>query len=233
MRLFVREKADASGYRTLKVYTPPDVCNAVVTFDLPQIVGDCGKVSVSCDHLSGETFPYETTTVTCQTSDAAATCSFDVIVIDKTDREIVCPANISVESTVPVSVAFDDPVLVGPCPHGWYCSATSGDVFDVGATRVVCGSTGVAYGPLLCLFYVTVAGPVATPETAVSATEAPVVAPATEAPVTGPVTSLPNTGDGPNTTDSSWIAPVVIAGAGAAVLGRFGLRKRSDSPGED
>ncbi len=58
------------------VETPEGTDSAVVTYDAPQTAGDCGVVA--CTPSSGSSFAVGTTTVTCSSAGATASCSFTV-----------------------------------------------------------------------------------------------------------------------------------------------------------
>ena len=65
--------------------TDPGECTAVVTFDNPTAIDDCGPVEIGCDHASGEAFPKGVTVVTCTATDTNSQtdmCSFNVTVED-------------------------------------------------------------------------------------------------------------------------------------------------------
>ncbi|BAX80686.1 hypothetical protein ALGA_2359 [Labilibaculum antarcticum] len=70
-------------------------CSAQATWDTPSAIDNCGTVTLSSDHNSGDDFPVGTTKVTYTATDGAneLTSSFNVIVTDDEDPTITCPGN--------------------------------------------------------------------------------------------------------------------------------------------
>lgn len=112
---------------------------AVVTFVATAVDG----TPVSCTPASGTTFAIDTTPVVCSASNAAGSTSgtFDVTVYDRTSPVLTLPGDITVNTTEPAGVAvsfvatahdfIDGDVLVG-------CTPSSGSVFPIGVTTVLC-----------------------------------------------------------------------------------------------
>ncbi|MCB0486098.1 MAG: HYR domain-containing protein, partial [Flavobacteriaceae bacterium] len=71
----------------ISVPTDSGVCNAVVTWTAPTATANCGTVTLTSSHNSGDTFPVGTTTIiyTATAQDGTTnTCSFDVTVQEPT-----------------------------------------------------------------------------------------------------------------------------------------------------
>ncbi len=133
--------------------------SAVVSYDLPTATDNInGAVAVSCAPASGSVFALGTTPVVCSASDAAGnqgTNSFDVIV---TQEVVVPPA----DTTAPViathadvtgtttegsaAVSYDLPTAFDE--HDGVvavsCTPTSGSVFSLGTTTVLCSAADSA-----------------------------------------------------------------------------------------
>ncbi len=226
-----------------------ETCLAVGVPYPPNLIGDCGEQSYTCDPSDLSTFPVgQTTTVTCTIDGTDTSCTVDVYVGNYTQATLTCPADISIPADAATAVTFDDPVVGQECPPvttevGYSCDHASGDVFELGTTTVTC-STIVPTGKenpfsASCTFNVTLAPapPTATPTetpvepdpTEIPATEIPETVAPTTVPVdptaTSPVTELPNTGAGSSGSGMSRLLPVAMVGAGAAALARLGLRK--------
>jgi hypothetical protein len=76
-------------------------CNQVVNWMPPTASDNCPGVSLSTNHISGETFNVGTTVVTYTATDhtgLVTTCSFNVTVVDNQLPVITCPASISVSN---------------------------------------------------------------------------------------------------------------------------------------
>jgi fibronectin type 3 domain-containing protein len=122
---------------------------AVVTYSASASDLVSGSVTVNCDHASGSTFPFGTTTVTCSAKDAAnntATGSFRVTVGDSAGPTFSnVPASITVEASGPSGsrVNYTPPTasdnVDGPTPVD--CSPASGSLFPLGTTTVHCSAT--------------------------------------------------------------------------------------------
>jgi hypothetical protein len=91
------------------------VCGAVVNYTTPSAGG---SATVTCDHLSGSTFPVGTTLVTCSSS-AGPGCSFNVTVNDTQNPTITAPAGFTVgtdsNSCVATGVSLGTPVTGDNC----------------------------------------------------------------------------------------------------------------------
>ena len=120
-----------------------------------------GSLSPSCP-LSGAAFDLGVTSVTCSASDSTgntASCNSQVTVLDRTDPQIVCPADIVVEPASPQGTAVDftaqgsdvcDPAPLIECPG-------SGDIFAVGTTTTAnCSITDQSANQAQCSFNVKV-----------------------------------------------------------------------------
>jgi len=108
-----------------------------------------GAVGVTCDHASGDTFPFGTTTVTCSAVDAAGnptSGSFDITVSDTSAPTLNgMPADISVTTGNPAgaTVAYSLPTAsdAGDPNPSVGCDPAPGSLFEVGPTTVTCTAT--------------------------------------------------------------------------------------------
>ena len=87
----------------ISVNNAPGLCSAVVTWSEPVPTDNCGILSVSSNHHSGDSFPVGTTTVTYTVTDIHSNvehCTFDVTVTDTEKPVITCPAPISINNAL-------------------------------------------------------------------------------------------------------------------------------------
>jgi glucose/arabinose dehydrogenase len=124
-----------------------------VTFNSPQMTGNCGVASFTI--ASGSTFPIGTTTVTATSAIGNGRCSFNVTVKPKPICTLSCPPDITVEDVDGNGseiVNFSLPDATVDCSAIAY-SISSGSAFPVGTTTVTATS---AIGEGRCSFTVTV-----------------------------------------------------------------------------
>jgi len=148
----------------LVVSTDPATCEAVVDFDPPQILDNCGAMVTAQSHNSGDIFPLGTTTVSFEVTDAAgnmSACTFDITVEDNEAPSIVCPADIVINTnpgTCTAQATWDDPVTDDNCPGNLTLDSDyiSGNTFDLGTTTVTYTVTDAAGNSTTCDFTVTV-----------------------------------------------------------------------------
>ena len=138
---------------------------AIATWDAPT-ASDLvdGPVDVSCDAVSGDTFPLGETTVTVSATDAngnTATDSFTVTVVDTTAPVISdVPKDMTLEATSAdgAIATWDAPtasdLVDGPVDVS--CDANSGDTFPLGETTVTVSATDAAGNTATKDFTVTV-----------------------------------------------------------------------------
>jgi HYR domain len=108
-----------------------------------------GSDPVTCDHNSGDGFPFGTTKVTCSATDAhgnKSSASFTVTVQDTTPPTIVgTPSDITTEATGPSGavVTYTSPTASDSVDGsvGVSCSPSSGSTFALGTTQVTCSAT--------------------------------------------------------------------------------------------
>ena len=126
-------------------------CEAVVTWSMPNATDNCGPITLTSTHSSGDTFQLGITVVTITATDACgnvSTCSFEVIVKDEcctTPPIIDCPADFvacpgtSTDPTIsgiataskggtyceaPIVSYSDDTLSTGPCPGQYLIART-------------------------------------------------------------------------------------------------------------
>jgi hypothetical protein len=123
-----------------------------------------GDVPVSCDHASGDTFAFGTTTVTCSAVDAAGnptSGSFDVTVSDTLAPTLSgMPANFSVTTSDPagatVSYTLPSASDAGDSNPSVACDRAPGSHFPVGPRTVTCTATDATGHAASDTFVVTV-----------------------------------------------------------------------------
>eukprot|EP01029_Cantina_marsupialis_P005840 TRINITY_DN1632_c0_g5_i1.p3 TRINITY_DN1632_c0_g5~~TRINITY_DN1632_c0_g5_i1.p3 ORF type:complete len:819 (+),score=138.72 TRINITY_DN1632_c0_g5_i1:3540-5996(+) len=133
-------------------------CGAQVSWDAPAAVDNCGTVTLSSNHNSGDEFPVGTTTVTYTATDGTnpTTSSFDVIVTDDQAPVISgCPTNITV-GACSNTVNWTAPTATDNCSVTLTSTHNSGDVFNVGTTTVVYTATDASGNKANCSFDVIV-----------------------------------------------------------------------------
>ena len=137
-------------------------CSATATYTPPTAMDNCGPAPVVCAPASGSTFLVGTTTVTCTATDSSnrtASCSFTVTIQDTEAPTIMCPANQTVSSNVPVVVNYPAPTANDNCGAPTVnCVPASGTTFAVGTTTVTCtaSDTSAQSADATCTFTVNV-----------------------------------------------------------------------------
>lgn len=141
-------------------------CDQVATWVAPTATDNCGTVTVSSDHNSGDVFPVETTVVTYTFTDAHAntsTCSFNVTVIDNTAPVVSgCPGIITVvtgagRTSCDQVATWFAPTAIDNCGTVTVTSNhNSGEVFPVGTTAVTYTFTDGHSNTSTCSFNVTI-----------------------------------------------------------------------------
>jgi hypothetical protein len=125
------------------------------------------NANVVCAAASGTSFPVGTSTVTCTATDACmnnTSCTFSVTVVDNQPPAIVCPTNITVNSTPPncsAVVTYTAPIGTDNCgsPVTTKTDMTglsSGSTFPVGTTVLQYTVTDAAMLTSACTFAVIV-----------------------------------------------------------------------------
>ena len=123
-----------------------------------------GDVAATCDHVSGDTFAFGTTTVICSAVDKAGnptSGSFDVTVRDTSAPTLSdMPADISVTTGNPAgaAVSYTLPTAsdAGDPNPSVRCDPAPGSFFGAGATTVTCTATDAAGHTASATFAVTV-----------------------------------------------------------------------------
>lgn len=140
-------------------FTGPNeaACGTRVTYPDPQIIGTCG--TVNCTPPTGSFFPVGSTQVTCTTG-FGPSCSFNVIVQDRTRPKITCPDNVTASAGAGQSSAvvnYPAPTVTDNCPGATVsCSPPSGSIFPLGTSTVDCIARDDAINEAACFFTVTV-----------------------------------------------------------------------------
>ncbi len=150
---------------------------AAVTFTTSATDLVDGSRPVTCDHLSGSTFPLGSTTVQCTATDThnnTAHGSFTVLVRDTTPPTLTLPSDITAEATGPTGAAVTFSVSATDLVDGSRpvtCDHLSGSTFPLGSTTVQCTATdthnNTAHGSFTVIVQDT------TPPTIVSITASP------------------------------------------------------------
>ncbi len=151
----------------LIVNAGPGDCEAVVNFTTPTATDSCSSVTITqtAGPISGSTFPAGSTTVEFTAEDESgntALCSFNIIVVDDSDPEITCPADIIVSNDPAVcgaTVIYDPPTTSDNCgvqSVNLIAGLPSGDVFPVGSTTVTFEVEDISGNTAQCSFDVTV-----------------------------------------------------------------------------
>ncbi len=137
-------------------------CTAIATWSEPKIE-DCSSVVVDRSHSSGDTFPIGTTEVTYTVTDQdenVSTCTFNVIVEDKTPPVFTgCPGELIVkaDASCNASVSWNEPSASDNCDIATVTSSHHpGDIFPKGVTEVVYTATDIYGNVSYCKFNVSV-----------------------------------------------------------------------------
>ncbi len=150
---------------------PPDIsvalgatsCTTTVNWTVPTAVDNCGTVTLTGTHNSGDIFLLGTTPVTYTATDDygnTSTCSFDVVVNDNTNPVIAgCPPNITVsaDASCKAIVNWTAPTASDNCSISSFTSThTSGFLFSLGTTPVTYTATDGSGRTSTCTFNVIV-----------------------------------------------------------------------------
>jgi gliding motility-associated-like protein len=137
-------------------------CEAAVTWRLP-LTTDCSAVNLVGTHSSGDVFAIGTTTVMYTATDARgniSTCSFDVIVEDKTTPVFQnCPVEVKVdaEQGCEAKATWTEPSVIDNCGTVTVTSShASGTVFPAGTTTVTYKAVDQHGNESVCEFNVIV-----------------------------------------------------------------------------
>jgi hypothetical protein len=124
-----------------------------------------GEASVSCSPASGTTFPFGSTAVKCTatgTSGNTASAPFTVTVVDTTPPTITVPADITTQATSLSGATVTYQASASDIVDGTVattCSPTSGSIFKIGMTTVICTATDKAGNTASASFKVNVINP--------------------------------------------------------------------------
>jgi len=143
------------------VSTTPGTCTGIATWMIPPPTSDnCDVIEISSTAEPGDVFPIGTTTVTYTVTDAggvAATCSFEVTVVDNEPPMITCPPDIT--ATTDCNEAVVNWIIPSSdvcTPTTVMCTSNPGDTFPLGDTPVTCTAMDAAGNSVDCTFTVTV-----------------------------------------------------------------------------
>jgi large repetitive protein len=137
----------------------PGSGSTTVSYTTPTPADNCPSPVISCNPVSGASYPVGTTTVICTTTDAAgntSSCAFTVQV--RQLCAITCPANIT-QANDPnqcgAVITYVNPTTLGGCGT-ISCLPASSAAFPKGTTTVTCTTTDVRGNNVSCTFTVTV-----------------------------------------------------------------------------
>lgn len=157
--------------RPPQVSTPGDLtaeatsgAGAAVPFAATALDSDGAAAPVTCDHLSGTTFPVGATTVTCRATGGngvAGEGRFTITVRDTAPPVIAPHADVDIVRGGPTRVDYAAPgasdAVDGPVPVS--CLPATGTTFPLGATPVTCRATDAAGNVATARFTVRVTAP--------------------------------------------------------------------------
>jgi len=121
-----------------------------------------GSLVPVCNPSSGSTFPFGTTTVSCNATDSSlntGTNTFTITIQDTTPPVITVPANIIAEATSPSGVTVTYTATAADAVDGSLvpiCTSSSGSVFPFGTTVVACNATDSSNNTATNSFNITV-----------------------------------------------------------------------------
>jgi gliding motility-associated-like protein len=103
--------------------TDPGSCEAIVNFDAPIATDDCSDVTVTQTGgpVSGSSFPIGSTAVEFTAEDASGNttiCTFNIVVTDQVDPEIICPEDITADNDPGLcgaTITYDLPTGTDDC----------------------------------------------------------------------------------------------------------------------
>ncbi|HYF68906.1 MAG TPA: HYR domain-containing protein [Ohtaekwangia sp.] len=152
-----------SGCPANIITTTNATCQAVVNWAEPTATDNCATVTLTRSHAPGAVFNKGTTPVTYTATDASgnvSTCTFNVIVEDKTAPVITaCPSDITVSANAlcKASVTWTPPTATDNCTTVTLTSThNSGHQFSVGTTVVSYTATDAVGNKSTCTFNVVV-----------------------------------------------------------------------------
>ncbi|MEG4235765.1 HYR domain-containing protein [Microcoleus sp. Pol11C3] len=127
---------------TININTTPGQCTGVALWNPPTASDNCVGVTMTGTHVSGQTFPIGTTTVTYTATDASGlstSCSFNVVVTDKQLPSITCAANVTVNNITnecKAVVSLTAPVTGDNCGVASVTNNHPSNEYPVGTTVV-------------------------------------------------------------------------------------------------
>ncbi|HYC86744.1 MAG TPA: HYR domain-containing protein [Chryseosolibacter sp.] len=138
-----------------------DACSATVSWDPPTASDNCG-MTLTSNYQPGDSFPVGKTTVKYDATDEAgntASCSFDVVVRDKTTPQIIgCPQSVTAEAdaTCAARVSWTVPSTQDNCEVTLTSDYKPGDEFPIGVTKVTYTATDKGGNTATCSFDIKV-----------------------------------------------------------------------------
>ena len=191
----------------LSVSNDTGQCSAVVNWTAPTASDNCGVVSFTSTHNSGDVFPVGTTTVTYTAVDAAgnsSACTFQVTVKDTELPAIsACPSDITAGNDTGIcgaNIAWTVPAFTDNCGAPVVTASHTPGIFPIGTTTVTYTATDASGNVTSCSFTVTV-----------NDTEAPAVAGC-------PADITVNNNFNVCGASVTWTAPVFTDNCGAPVV---------------
>lgn len=150
----------------ITVNTDVGICGATVAYGIPVGEDNCAAITTLTAGLtSGSLFPVGSTTNTYEVEDGvglAATCSFNVIVIDNENPELICGGDITVDNEFgecSATVTFTDPIFSDNCGTTGLVQTSgiaSGEEFPIGTTTNTFEITDESGNSTTCSFDVIV-----------------------------------------------------------------------------
>ena len=141
--------------------------SGIATWTTPSVTDVCGGISVNASHLSGNSFPLDSTFVIYTASDRVgnrSTCKFAVVVknicLSDTLKPVLtaCPTNISKEIVgTNTSITWIPPTATDNCSVATVISTHQpNEIFLLGATNVIYTATDIRGNSIKCNFVVTI-----------------------------------------------------------------------------
>jgi gliding motility-associated-like protein len=138
-------------------------CEATATWTPPTIQGACTSAQVTSNFMPGATFPLGTTRViyiATSSTGSADTCSFEVVVVDRTPPTLICPENIVIgtqTANCDAPITWNPPVIIDNCDIDTiFSNFRPGDNFSTGTTEVIYTAIDQSGNVGTCTFTITI-----------------------------------------------------------------------------